>query len=150
VDTASVPAMQHLDAAARAHLTARIRTEMAEVGRRPPGDRARMVLLSGAMSDLLHGARDLRQKLHRLEVLLEIEKGGRSRSWFAGKTAQAAERAAAIQRLTESGLIEATAAPAHFRLTPAGRDFLKDVRAKVGAGGALDWTHADEVDFSKL
>ena len=32
------------------------------------------------MSDLLHGARDLRQKLYRLEVLLEIEKGGRSRS----------------------------------------------------------------------
>lgn len=102
------------------------------------------------MSDLLHGARDLRQKLHRLEVLLEIEKGGRSRSWYAGKTPEAAERAAAIRRLTESGLVEAAAPPAHFRLTPTGRDFLKDVRAKVGAGDALDWTRADEIDFSKL
>jgi hypothetical protein len=102
------------------------------------------------MSGLLHGARDLRQKLYRLEVLLEIEKGGRSRSWFTAKTPQATERTAAIRRLTETGLVEAAAAPAHFRLTPAGRDFLKDVRAKVGSGDALDWTHADEVDFSRL
>jgi hypothetical protein len=29
-DTAAIPAMQHLDAAARASLTARIRSEMAE------------------------------------------------------------------------------------------------------------------------
>jgi hypothetical protein len=109
-----------------------------------------MVLSSGPMSDLLHNARDFRQKLHRLEVLLEIEKGGRSRGWFAGKAPQAVERAAVIRRLTETGLIEAAAPPAHFRLTPEGRDFLRDVRAKVGAGGALDWTRADEIDFSKL
>jgi hypothetical protein len=102
------------------------------------------------MSDLLHDARELRQKLHRLEVLLEIEKGGRSRSWFAGKARPATERAVAIRRLTDTGLIEAAAPPAHFRLTPEGREFLKDVRAKVGAHGALDWTHADEIDFSKL
>lgn len=100
------------------------------------------------MSDLLHGARDLRQKLYRLEVLLEIEKGGRSR--IAGKAPDAAEWAAAVKRLTRTGLIEAAAPPAKFRLTPEGRDFLKDVRTSVGAGGALDWTHADEVDFSKL
>jgi hypothetical protein len=109
-----------------------------------------MVLSSGPMSDLLHNARDLRQKLHRLEVLLEIEKGGRSRGWFAGKAPQAVERAAAIKRLTQTGLIEAAAPPAHFRLTPEGRDFLRDVRAKVGSGGALDWTRADEIEFSKL
>ena len=106
-----------------------------------------MVLSSGAMSDLLRGARELRQQLYRLEVLLEIEKGGRSRS--AGKAGQAAERATAIRRLTDTGLIEA-AAPARFRLTPEGREFLKDVRTKVGAGDALDWTRADEIDFSKL
>ncbi len=58
------------------------------------------------MSDLLNDARELRQKLHRLEVLLEIEKGPRA--------------------------------------------FLQDVRAKVGAAGGLDWTRADEIDFSKL
>ena len=109
-----------------------------------------MVLSSGAMSDLLDNARDFRQKLHRLEVLLEIERGGRRRSWFAGKAPQAVERAAAIKRLTQTGLIEAAAPPAHFRLTSEGRDFLKDVRAKVGAGGGLDWTRADEIDFSKL
>ena len=102
------------------------------------------------MSDLLHGARELRQKLYHLEVLLEIEKGGRSRSWFSGKSAQALERAAAIKRLTETGLIEAASPPRPFRLTPEGRELLKDVRAKVGAGDALDWTHADEIDFSKL
>jgi hypothetical protein len=102
------------------------------------------------MSDLLHGTRELRQKLYRLEVLLEIEKGGQSRSWFAGKAPRAVERAAAIQRLTDTGLIEAAAPPANFRLTPEGRELLKDVRAKVGAGDALDWTHADEIDFSKL
>lgn len=109
-----------------------------------------MVLSSGPMSDLLDNAREFRLKLHRLEVLLEIEKGGRTRSWFAGKAPQAVERAAAIKRLTHTGLIEAAAPPAHLRLTPEGREFLKDVRTKVGAGGALDWTHADEIDFSKL
>ena len=102
------------------------------------------------MSDLLHDARQLRLKLYRLEVLLEIEKGGRSRSWFAGKTAETAERTAAFKRLTETGLIEAAEPPAHFRLTPEGREFLQDLRAKIGAGGPLDWTHADEIDFSKL
>jgi hypothetical protein len=102
------------------------------------------------MSDLLQDARGLREKLHRLEVLLEIEKGGRSRSWFAGKTPEAVARAAVIRRLVETGLVEPAAAPVHFRLTPDARDFLKDVRAKVGSGGALDWTRADEIDFSKL
>jgi len=102
------------------------------------------------MSDLLHGARDLRQKLYHLEVLLEIEKGGQGRSWFMGIAPHDVERAVAIKRLTDTGLIETAAPPAHFRLTPEGRDFLKDVRTKVGAGGALDWTRADEIDFSKL
>jgi len=32
------------------------------------------------MSDLLSDARDLRQKLYRLEVLLQIEKGRRRRA----------------------------------------------------------------------
>jgi len=109
-----------------------------------------MVLSSGAMSDLLNNARDLRTKLHRLEVLLEIEKGGRSRSWFAGKTAEARERAAVIKRLTQTGLVETAAPPAAFRLTPEGREFLQDVRTKVGSGDALDWSRADEIDFSKL
>ena len=99
------------------------------------------------MSDLLRGARDFRRKLYHLEVLLELEKGGRSRSWFSGKTPQAAERAAAIRRLAETGLVEDGSAPS---LTSAGREFLKDVRAKVGGGDALDWTRADEIDFSKL
>jgi ribosomal protein S19E (S16A) len=102
------------------------------------------------MSDLLNNARDLRTKLHRLEVLLEIEKGGRSRSWFAGKTAEARERAAVIKRLTQTGLVEAEAPPGAFRLTPEGREFLRDVRTKVGSGDALDWSRADEIDFSKL
>ncbi|HSE06261.1 MAG TPA: hypothetical protein VLK35_19090 [Methylomirabilota bacterium] len=102
------------------------------------------------MSELLDRARDLRQKLHRLEVLLEIERGGRSRSWFVGRTPEAVERAAAIKRLRDAGYIEPAAPPAHFRLTPDGRDFLKDVRTKVGSGGALDWTRADEIDFSRL
>ena len=100
------------------------------------------------MSYLLHGARDLRQKLYRLEVLLEIEKGGRSR--IAGKAPHAAERAAAIKRLTETGLIEAAAPPASFRLTPEGRSLEGLFRTKVGGGEALDWTRADEIDFSKL
>lgn len=102
------------------------------------------------MADLLSDARELRQKLHRLEVLLEIEKAPRSRSWFAGRAPQDVERAAAVKRLTEAGLIEAAPAPDHFRVTPDGWEFLKDVRAKVGAGGSLDWTRVDEIDFSKL
>ena len=102
------------------------------------------------MSDLLSGARELRQKLHRLEVLLEIEKGPRSRSWFAGGAPPDVERAAAVKRLTEAGLIESAPPPDHFRVTADGWEFLKDVRAKVGAGGSLDWTRADEIDFSKL
>jgi len=102
------------------------------------------------MSDLLHDARELRQKLFRLEVLLEIEKGGRSRSWFAGKSSQTVERAASIKRLTETGLIEPAEPPAHWRLTSEGREFLQDLRAKIGGGGPLDWTRVDEIDSSKL
>ena len=102
------------------------------------------------MSNLLQGARELRQRLYRLEVLLEIEKGRRSRGWFAGKTPQTVERASAIKRLTETGLIEAADTASRFRLTPEGREFLRDVRSKVGGGGELDWTHADEIDFSRL
>jgi len=102
------------------------------------------------MSDLLSGARELRLKLHRLEVLLEIEKGREGRSWFGGRAPQDVERAAAVKRLTEAGLIEAAPAPDHFRVTPDGWEFLKDVRAKVGAGGSLGWTRVDEIDFSKL
>jgi hypothetical protein len=102
------------------------------------------------MSDLLHDARQLRQKMFHLEVLLEIEKGGQRRGWFTGKTAGSAERTRAIQRLTETGLIEAASPPKHFRLTPEGFEFLQDLRAKTGAGGPLDWTRADEIHFGKL
>jgi hypothetical protein len=102
------------------------------------------------MSDLLSNARDLRQKLYRLEVLLQVEKGRRGRSWFTGKVPEDAERAAAMKKLVKAGLIEAAPPPAHFRLTTDGWEFLKDVRAKVGAHGALDWTHTDEIDFSRL
>jgi hypothetical protein len=102
------------------------------------------------MADLLSDARELRQKLYRLEVLLQIEKGRRSRGWFARKAPEDRERAAAVRRLARSGLIEAAPPPAHFRLTSDGQDFLKDVRAKVGSHGELDWTRADEIAFSKL
>ena len=102
------------------------------------------------MSDLLDGARELRQKLFRLEVLLEIDKGGQRRSWFSGKTGQSTERAAAIKRLVESGLVEAADPPAHFKLTVDGHEYVQDLRAKLGAGRALDWTRADEIDFSRL
>ena len=47
------------------------------------------------MSDLLSDARELRQKLYRLEVLLQIEKGRRSRGWFTGKAPEDPQRAAA-------------------------------------------------------
>jgi hypothetical protein len=102
------------------------------------------------MADLLNDARELRQKLHRLEVLLEIEKSPRSPGWFAGQAPQDAERAAAVKRLADAGLIEPAPPSDHFRVTPAGWEFLKDVRTKVGAGGNLDWTRVDEIDFSKL
>ena len=55
-----------------------------------------------------------------------------------------------MRRLSKTGLIETAPPPMHFRLTPEGRSFLKDVRTKVGAHGELDWTRADEIDFSKL
>ena len=103
------------------------------------------------MSDLLGDARKLRQRIHRLEILLEIEKDERSHGWFAGKASEDdAERSAAFSRFLDSGLIERAAPPHRFRLTPDGRDFLKDVRSKVSARGELDWTRADEIDFSKL
>ena len=105
------------------------------------------------MSDLLSDARKLRQRMYRLEVLLEIERGERGHAWFAGKAPQDGERAEAFQRLLDTGLIETAAPPHPFRLTADGRDFLKDVRAKVtarDAQGELDWTRADEIDFSKL
>ena len=55
-----------------------------------------------------------------------------------------------MKRLSKTGLIEPAPPPTDFRLTPEGRSFLKDVRTKVGAHGELDWTRADEIDFSKL
>jgi len=102
------------------------------------------------MADLLRDAREFRQKLQRLEVLLEIEKGRRGRGWLAGGQAADPERAAAIKRLSKAGLVEAAPPPIHVRLTSEGREFLKDVRAKVSKGGELDWTRADEIDFSRL
>jgi hypothetical protein len=103
------------------------------------------------VSDDLHGsARDLRQKLYRLEVLLSIEKGRLGGDEPAGEASRDAERAAALSRLIESGLIEAAPAPEHFRLKPEGRDFLKAVRSKVAFHGMVDWTRVDEIDFSKL
>ena len=103
------------------------------------------------MSDLLGDARQLRQRIYRLEVLLEIEKAERSHAWFAREAPEDGERAAALKRLLDTGLIETAPTPHHFRLTPDGRDFLKDVRTKVTAArGELDWTRADEIDFSKL
>jgi hypothetical protein len=53
---------------------------------------------------------DLRQKLYRLEVLLDIEKAG-SADGTAGEAPRDVERAAALSRLLESGLIEAAPAP---------------------------------------
>ncbi len=102
------------------------------------------------MSDLLSSARELRQKLYRLEVLLDVEKGGRGRPSRATSSAKDPERAAALKRLVASGLIEADGAPGHYRLTSDGFEFLKGVRSKVGSGGALDWMRADEIDFSRL
>ena len=102
------------------------------------------------MSDLLSHARDLRQKLYRLEVLLQVEKGRRSRAWFGGRSSPNPEQDEALKRLERAGLVETAPPPKHFRLTSEGREFLKDVRAKVGAQGELDWTRADEIDFSKL
>ena len=109
------------------------------------------MLSSPAMSDdLIRSAQEFRQKLYHLEVLLEIEKGDKGRSWFESETPRTEERAAAIKRLAETRLIEPAQDPAHYQLTTAGWEFLQDVRRKVGSGGALDWTHADEIDFSKL
>jgi len=102
------------------------------------------------MSDLLSDARELRQKLYRLEVLLELEGGRRGRSWFGGKAPEDPQRTAAMKKLVKAGFVEAAPPPVHYRLTPEGRDFLKDVRDKVGARSGLDWTRADEIDFSKL
>ena len=102
------------------------------------------------MSDLLSDARELRQKLYRLEELLEIEKGPQSRGWFAGKAPEDVERPAAIKRLLDTGLIEPAPEPGHYRVTADGWEFLQSLRARVGGGGGLDWTRADEIDFSKL
>jgi hypothetical protein len=103
------------------------------------------------VSDDLHGsARSLRQKLYRLEVLLDIEKGRHGGEGPAGEAPKDLERAAALARLLETGLIEAAPAPEHFRLKPDGRDFLKAVRSKVAFQGMVDWTRVDEIDFSKL
>jgi hypothetical protein len=64
------------------------------------------------VSDDLHGsARDLRQKLYRLEVLLDIEKGRVGGDGMAGEALRDVERAAALSRLVESGLIEAARRP---------------------------------------
>jgi hypothetical protein len=102
------------------------------------------------MSDLLSDARELRRKLHRLEVLLEIEKGAQSRGWFEGTSPSDVERPAAIKRLLDTGLIEPAAAPQHYRVTPDGWEFLQTLRARVGGGSGLDWTRVDEIDVSKL
>jgi len=115
--------------------------------RREPTDRHRH---GGTMDDLLSDARQLRQKLYRLEVLLHIEKGRRSRGWFAANASADPERAAAVRALAKAGLIETAPPPIQYRLTSEGREFLKDIRSKVSANGELDWARADEIDFSRL
>ena len=102
------------------------------------------------MADLLTEAMELRQRLHCLEVLLQIEKGKRTKDWFAGKTPEDPERPKAVARLSKTGLVEVAASPHHFRLTPAGAAFLGNVRAKTAAEGKVDWTRGNEVDFPKL
>jgi len=101
------------------------------------------------VSDLQGSARELRQKLYRLEVLLDIEKKRRGSAPRKG-SAEEEERTAALSRLSQSGLIEPGAAPGTFVLTSDGREFLQDVRRKVSANGMLDWTRVDEIDFSRL
>jgi hypothetical protein len=102
------------------------------------------------MSDLLGSARELRQKLYRLEVLLDVERGSQKSSRGAKSPAKDAERATVLKRLVASGLIEADGVPGQYRLTADGFEFLKTVRSKVGSAGALDWMRADEIDFSRL
>ena len=99
------------------------------------------------MSDLHGSTRELRQKLYRLEVLLDIEKGRRGSAPRKG-SAEEVERTAALARLSSAGLIESTTGKT--RLTSEGREFLKDVRGKVSSNGMLDWTRVDEIDFSRL
>ncbi len=102
------------------------------------------------MLDLLIEARELRRKLYCLEVLIQIEKGKRSKDWFAGRAPKDSERPKAVKRLSRTGLIEAAPSPHHFRLTSAGEAFLANVRAKIAAEGRVDWTRVNEVDFPKL
>ena len=92
------------------------------------------------MADLLDQTKELRQKLYMLEVLLQIEKARRSKEWFAGKMPEEPERPQAVRRLCETGLIEAELSPDRFRLTPAGGNFLSNVKARSGAEGKIDWT----------
>src|SRR5262249_58016254 len=86
-----------------------------------------------AMSDLLGSARELRQKLYRLEVLLDVEKGGRGR---AANSVRDPERAAALDRLGASGPLEADGAPRQGRRPPDRLAVPTDARAQGGSARA--------------
>jgi hypothetical protein len=71
-------------------------------------------------------------------------------SKFYWRSKRVGEAGAGSRERSRKTPTEPAPPPVHFRLTPEGRDFLRDVRAKVGAGDGLDWTRADEIDFSRL
>ncbi len=100
--------------------------------------------------DLRETIRQMRLRLHGLEVLLAAERERRTEEWFSDEGAGDGERGEATRRLVEHGLLEPRPAPTHFALSDRGRALLANVRAKVAPDGRVDWTRVDEVDFPLL
>ncbi len=94
--------------------------------------------------------REFRVKLLGVEILLEVEKGRRTKEWLDGAALPADERAEATRRLVERGFLEARQEPVHYALTDAGRRLLANIRAKIGPDGRVNWTRIDEADFPTM
>jgi hypothetical protein len=89
-------------------------------------------------------------RLLGVEILLEVEKGRRTKEWLDGAALPADEGAEATRRLVQHGFLEARPEPVHYLLTEAGRRLLANIRAKIGPNGRVDWTKIDEVDFPRM
>jgi len=94
--------------------------------------------------------REFRVKLLGVEVLLEVEKGRRTKEWLEGAALPADERAEATRRLIDRGFLEQRPEPDQYVLTDAGKHLLKNIRGKIASNGKVDWTRIAEVDFPRM
>ncbi len=99
------------------------------------------------MKNFKETLKDFRLKLYELELLLEAEKGRRIEGEFTGAEPENEERADALRRRVDRGLLERRPASENFAVTDAGHRMLLNVRKKIAPDSRVDWTRIAEPIF---